>query len=141
LTFRELTFNHFSDVLTTYGLSDLLADEAAAARLAILGSSLLIAIFLAILLPFNWFNLPGYYLRNQDGLAGLGLVLLLLMIYAWQPTYRPVLAFPGKPLIYMLASALALLLWQGTHTIMLDYPLRAASDLNESFGIPKSPGK
>ncbi|MGB3806282.1 MAG: hypothetical protein WA936_03705 [Erythrobacter sp.] len=84
----------------------------------------LVALAIVLFLAVQSGDLISYYFfRSFDGFAVLGLVSLWALV-GW---VRPAATMPGKPplraAIVLVAVLLVVLLWAGTHAIMLNYPL------------------
>ena len=64
-----------------------------------------------------------YYFQTQDLPATLMLLPFIALAFFWWPRVRIPDQCPSLSSVFLLAGLLALLLWAGTHWLMLNYPL------------------
>ncbi len=92
-------------------------------RFGLTRAALLLAVALAVLAVPKELIITRWYFLHQDLQAGAALVVLFLAALWLKPRWAVPRMIPSTRAVLAAAATLALLLWWGTHAVMLDYPL------------------
>ena len=100
-----------------------MSDHDTAGRRSFLLCTMFIAWCLIILMAIDGLGIASYYFITQDVWVCFLLVAYYLAIIIRRPAIDISIPAPAPRLVWFSAAALVLLLWLGTHAVMLNYPL------------------
>lgn len=92
-------------------------------RKNLLSSLVLVTCMASLLYPIRVPSLMGVYFTRQDMPVTILLTILFATLAFFPLATRITFRAPSAKLVWLAGTALALLLWWGTHVLMLNYPL------------------